>query len=272
MRVCSLERVAVRGELRGSALSSPRSGRTEVRYSLIMSDRDGDASDSPLAGWARSLIGVIGSASAAAGTVAVFIKDTNVAGVPLLIVVGAGFIYVALTGQRLIQVNKDGVTFQKAMRLQRTLDAVTTDPTISDEAKERIVDVAEANGVHIAHSTDFEFERAVHEALRSIGEEFGLQVRSSPSDYGYDFELTDGNGQKAAVQLKMGLRTRGLAQVIRQLQNLAVPIRILVVDGKMPAEFKTAFQADGIWIVDWGESGRRNLVDALRSAGLIQSN
>lgn len=237
-----------------------------------MSDRDGDASDAPLAGWARSLIGVIGFTSAAAGTAAVFIKDTNVAGVPLLIVVGAGFIYVALTGQRLIQVNKDGVIFQKVMRLQRTLDAVTTDPSISDEAKERIVDVAQANGVYVAYSTAFDFEQAVHDALRSIGHEFGLQVRSSPGDYGYDFELADENGQKAAVDLKMGLRTRGLAQVVQRLRELSVPVRILVVDGKMPAEFKTAFQADGIWIVDWGESGRRNLVDALRSAGLIQSN
>lgn len=236
-----------------------------------MADEDGEVAGDALPVWARSLIGIIGAAAASFGTLAVFIKDTNVAGVPLLIVAGAGFLYVALTGQRLMQVNKDGVIFDKARRLQRTLDAVTTDPSLSAEAKEHILNVAEANGVYFANSTAADFEHTIHEALISISREFKLRLSAHREDYGYDFLLANQDRQQAAVWVKAGLRTRGFSQIVKQLRSFAAPIKVLVVDGELPSEFKDPFRAEGIWVVDWDKSGKQKIVESLRSSGLIQS-
>ena len=239
---------------------------------LIMSDGDkDDAPDAALPSWSRWLIGAAGVAITTFGTIAVFIKDTNVAGVPLLIVAGAGFLYVSLTGQRLIQVNKDGVVFSRAQRLQKTLDQVSTDPEIPAETKERILDVAEANGVRLLQVTAQQFEQTVSEALRSISQEFDLQLNetSHASDRGYDFLLTNGEGKQAAIEVKGHLRTRGFASAIRQLRTLQIPIRILVIDGNFASEMGTPFNTEGIWIVGWDEAGRATLTECLRSAGLI---
>ncbi|MGC0370549.1 hypothetical protein [Microbacterium sp. SLBN-111] len=237
-----------------------------------MSDKDeDDAADAGLPAWSRWLIGAAGLAIMTFGTIAVFIKDTNVAGVPLLVVAGAGFLYVSLTGQRLIQVNKDGVVFSRAQRLRRTLDQLSTDPEIPAETKERILDVAEANGVHLPPVTDQQFEQTISEALRSISQEFNLQLNepSHAGDSGYDFLLTNGDGKQAAIEVKGHLRTRGFAGAIRQLRMLQIPIRFLIIDGSFAPEISTPFAAEGIWIVGWDEVGRATLTECLRSAGII---
>lgn len=237
-----------------------------------MLDEKDDGPDAALPAWSRWLIGAAGTSITAFGAIAVFIKETNVAGVPLLIVSGAGFLYVSLTGQRLIQVNKDGVVFSRARRLQNTLDQVSTDPEIPAEAKERILDVAEANGVHIPQITAQQFEQTIGEELRSISQEFGLRL-SEPShagDHGYDFLLTNDQGKQAAIEVKMNLRTREFASAIRQLRGLRTPVRVLLVNGTFPPEMSAPFERDGIWVVGWDRTGRAAMVKSLRTAGLIE--
>lgn len=112
-------------------------------------DAENDHADAPLDTLPRWLIGIAGLVLTASGTVAVFIRDTNVAGVALLITVGGAFLYVAFTSQRLLQVNKDGVTFTKIRQLQRTLRDVSKDPEIPTSTKVRIADLAEWNGIDL---------------------------------------------------------------------------------------------------------------------------
>lgn len=231
-----------------------------------------DGPDPALQAWSRWLIGAAGATIATFGTIAVFTKDTNVAGVPLLIVAGAGFLYVALTGQRLIQVNKDGVVFGRVRQLQKTLDQVSTDPEIPDEAKERILDVAAENGLCLPQSKAEHFEQTVGAALRSISQEFDLQLSEPPRarDMGYDFLLKNGRGKQAAIEIKAHLRIRGFASAIRRLRGLPVPVRVLIIDDAFPSQVSVPFESDGIWVVGWGATGRAALVKSLQAAGMIE--
>jgi hypothetical protein len=154
----------------------------------------GDEAPKLLPRWA---MGVTGLLLTIAGTVAVFVKDTNVAGVPLLIVSGAGFLYVALTGQRLIQVNKDGVTFARAKKLESTLIEVSKDPDIPEATKERIVDAARANGIDLApRVSGYELEEKVRHLLLSVGTQHAFDVQR------------DSSWSKAGCPMKSPLRLR----------------------------------------------------------------
>lgn len=257
---------AASGQLRQRSLGD--------RYSYrVAEDSRADFDTTPLSRWSRWCIGIGGLALTATGTAAVFVKDASVAGVPLLIVAGTGFLYVALTGQPLLQVNKDGVIFGRARRLERTLEQVTNDPTIPPEAKERIVDAAEANGIRLTASlSSADLEDAVRDLFSSIGEDYGFDVRRPVGpDRAEDFILLDREGHKVAVEVKGRTHVRAFAEAIRKLRGSTAPDRILVVDGSFPRELATEFQRDRIWIVGWGANTKEDLISLLRRINFIRS-
>ena len=200
-------------------------------------------------------------------------KDTNVAGVPLLIVAGAGFLYVALTSQRLIQVNKDGVTFARIQSLERTLDQVSKDPEIPTAAKVRIADVAESNGIDLSPQfSAIQLESAVYKVLTAMGVEHGFSVRQSkgPADRGWDLLVVNGAGRRLAVEIKTRLRPSGFADVIRKLRHLDVPDRLLVVDRGIPYGLSDAFEGDHIWVLNWDPEDEDSALEILRRMGFVE--
>lgn len=214
--------------------------------------------------WSRALIGSAGLILAGAGLIAVFIKDTNVAGVPLLILAGAAFLYVALTAQRLIQVTKDGVTFEKAARLAKTLDEVTNDPEIPDETKARIAEVAEDNGVRLSRPSEWELELSVRDMFERIGRAHGFEVQPVAPDAGADFQLVNSRGRKIGVEVKGKLRMRQFSEAIRQLRASSFEQKLLVLDGSVPSEFE-AFRMEGIWVLGWDSQAFDAFTTTLRS-------
>ena len=212
----------------------------------------------------RALIGSVGLGFAVAGLIAVFVKDTNVAGVPLLVVAGAAFLYVALTGQRLIQVTKDGVTFGKAARLAKTLKEVNNDPDISDGTKARIAEVAEDNGILLARPSEFELEQNVRAMLVRLGRHYGFDVRDASRDVRVDFYLVNPHNRTVGVEVRARLRVRQFAEAIRTLRTLDIRDRILVVDGTIPSDFGEAFEPEGIWVVGWGPESYQAFEATLR--------
>lgn len=238
-----------------------------------MADVDDDDKTEPLGMWPRALIGTVGLGLSVAGLIAVFMKDTNVAGVPLLIVAGAAFLYVALTGQRLLQVTKDGVTFARAKRLERALREATTDPDLPAEAKERLVDIAEDNGIRLAHHSAMELETTVREAFERIGQNHGFTVAKAigPHDSGSDFVLSNAEKSTVAVEVKSRLRLSQFAAAVRRLRSTNWDSKMLVVDGAFPDEFAEGFRREGISIVSWSSEDETRVIAELRRMGFIRA-
>jgi hypothetical protein len=78
-----------------------------LRYASLASEQNNYEAVAAMKPWSRILLGIAGIGLLLTGCIAVFAQGTNVAGVPLLIVAGAAFLCVSLTGQQLIQLNKD---------------------------------------------------------------------------------------------------------------------------------------------------------------------
>ena len=222
--------------------------------------------------WSRVIIGITGLGLAVAGVIAVFVSGTNVAGVPLLILAGAAFLYVALTGQRLIPVSKDGVTFAKVARLEKTLRDAGADPEISYESKERLVDIAEDNGIRLHRPSELELEIQVQEMFQRLGEQYGFTyaARVGDHDTGADFVLTNRARTTLAVETRGRLRIRQFAEAIRTLQARGWDLKMLIVDGGFPEDLATPFRDQGIWIVGWAPDGEERFVETLRQMQFIE--
>jgi hypothetical protein len=229
------------------------------------------AAEKPMSTWSRTLIGITGFALASAGVIAVFVKYTNVAGVPLLIVAGAAFLYVALTGQRLIQVSKDGVTFGKAARLEKTLREANADPDLSYESKARLADIAEDNGIRLPHPSGLELELQVQQTFERIGQQFGFDLapRVQAHDVGTDFVLINKEGRTLAVEVKGRIRVRQFAQAVRALASTNWDQKMLVIDGTFPEQFADPYRAEGIWIIGWEPDSEARFAATLRQMGFI---
>jgi hypothetical protein len=228
--------------------------------------------EKPMSLWSSVLIGTAGLGLSVAGTVAVFVKDTNVAGVPLLIVAGAAFLYVALTGQRLIQVTKDGVTFGKAARLEKTLREATSDPELPYESRERLADIAEDNGIRLPRPTGLELELKVREMFERLGKEHGfdIAIRVGSHDVGTDFVLSNRSNRTLAVEVKGHLRVRQFTEAVRALRATSWDQKMLVVDGAFPSELAEPFRAEGIWIIEWEPDSESRFLAVLRQMQFIE--
>lgn len=223
--------------------------------------------------WSRCLLGIAGIGLSAAGCIAVFAQGTNVAGVPLLIVAGAAFLYVSLTGQQLIQLNKDGFVLSRVAQLEKTLRQAADDPEIPLETKERLVEIAEDNGVRVPRSPGIELELRVDEMLRRIGLANGFQV-TSPSGrdrHDVDLVLTDDADRKVGVEVRARMRLRQTADAIRRLRASDWERKLLIVDGGVPEEFAAAYRREGIWIIAWNPDDESQLVETLRAMGFVSS-
>jgi hypothetical protein len=238
---------------------------------MTVGDKAEASADKPMSAWSRWLIGLAGLGLAVAGLIAVYIKNTNVAGVPLLILAGAAFLYVALTGQRLIQVSKDGVIFAKAARLAKTLNEVNEDPEIPEETKARIADVAEDNGVRLRRPSGWELELSVRSLFEQIGTEHGFAVRLPDPDSGVDFVLVNRNERTIGVEVKSRLRIQHFAEVIRALRATNYSERLLVVDGSTSPDLADVFHPEGVWIVGWGPASRSEWIATLRRMEFLTS-
>ncbi|MCI4657134.1 hypothetical protein [Cryobacterium zhongshanensis] len=180
-------------------------------------------------------LGVAGFMLTAAGCVAVFIANTNVAGVPLLIILGAAFLYVAATGQQLLQVNRDGLVL--AGKYARTLEEVVEDPATPDVVRENLFEVAAENGIEIRRGRyDSLLERAVGEELSKLGVELGFTVADHISRRGreMDFLLSNLNdGARLPVEVKSASGVRDISRAIRQLEGFGFGEGLLIVDGSV---------------------------------------
>lgn len=238
-----------------------------------MTNQFDDTAEKPMSRWSRVLIGVAGIGLAVAGLIAVFVKNTNVAGVPLLIVAGSAFLYVALTGQRLIQVSKDGVIFGKAARLEKTLREANIDPDLSYESKERLADIAEENGIRLPRPWGPELESKVRQMFERIGQQYGFEIASQVGshDVGTDFVLTNRTNRTLAVEVKGRLRVRQFAEAVRALRATIWDHKMLIVDGLFPEEIADSFRSEGIWIFGWEPDSEDRLVAVLREMEFIQA-
>lgn len=227
-----------------------------------------DPPKSPLGKIARRVLGGVGGALTTAGSVAVFVQDTNVAGVPLLIAAGAAFIYVALTGQRLVQVTKDGVTFGQE-QMEGVLDDVEGDPAIPDEAKSRVIEHIEDNGIVVDQNPSVHLEQVAGKALERLGQQhsFGVQV-----PYGTnvaDFVLTNVQNEQVAVEVLAQPKLRQLSAAVRRLRTSGYTKRLIIVFGSAPPELTDAFRRDAIWVVGFNSNGLTAVTDALAEMGFI---
>ncbi|WP_156155416.1 hypothetical protein [Curtobacterium flaccumfaciens] len=238
-----------------------------------MTDLIDDLVETPMGIWPRVLTGIAGLGLSVAGLIAVFIKDTNVVGVPFLIVAGAALLYVALSGQRLIQVSKDGVIFGKAARLEKTLREATIDPDLSHDSKERLVDIAEDNGIHLPRRSAADLEIEVRQMFERLGEQHGFEIatRMVARDAGTDFALTNRADKTVAVEVKGRLRVRQFAEAVRALRATSWEQKMLVIDGVVPEDFVKPFRAEGIWIVGWEPGDDDRFIAILRQMGFVQS-
>lgn len=236
-----------------------------------MADNVDDEAQETMSTWARVLIGIAGTGLLVAGLVAVFVKDTNVAGVPLLVVAGAAFVYVSLTGQQLIQVNKDGVVFGRVKRLEKVLREATADPDLPFQSKERLADIAEDNGIRVARPSGVEMEQQVFQMLERLSSTSRFTIGEPPGgiDLGVDFALTNPAGRTVGVEVKRQMRLRQLAEVIRRLRATRWDHKLLIVDGGVPEEFAAPFQAEGIWIIRWDPEGDDQVASVLREMGFV---
>ncbi len=207
------------------------------------------------------------------GAVAVFISSTNVAGVPLLIVVGAGFLYVALTGQPLLNLNKDGVAFAQTRRkFERAAKAVLSVPELKEEARDQIEDIFEDNGVLIQAMSGQDLEREVRKVLVALGDDHGFEVSSSlePRDSGVDMVLSNGSGLKVGVEVKANLRLRGWSAAVRQLRQVDAAHRILVLDREMPDAIARSMAVEGISVAGFGPTFAHDIIAILRRVDFIK--
>lgn len=230
--------------------------------------------DDPLATWVRWVMATIGTVLTVAGSIAVFVPSTNVAGVPLLIVAGAGFLYAALAGQPLLQLNKDGLTFARVRRLRRAAQAVAADPAVPDDIRERIVDVFEDNGVSIASPrTERDLEAEASAVFVSLAREHGFQVLDGRErgDAGADMVLVNRDGQTVGIEVRSQLTTRGLAAAIRGLRRVEAGHRILVVDRPLPREIVEAFQPEGLSVLAVGPTFREDVLALLRRVQFVST-
>ncbi|QWS33044.1 hypothetical protein [Curtobacterium aetherium] len=237
-----------------------------------MSEENNNEAVAAMKPWSRILLGIAGIGLSSTGCIAVFAQGTNVAGVPLLIVAGAAFLYVSLTGQQLIQLNKDGFVLSRVAQLEKTLRQAAADPAIPLETKERLAEIAEDNGVRVPRP-GVELELRVDETLRRIGLANGFNV-TSPSGRNrrdVDFVLTDDADRKVGVEVKGRMRLRQAADAIRQLRATDWERKLLIVDGGVPEEFAAPYRAEGIWIVAWDPDDESQLVETLRAMGFVKS-
>ncbi|WJY00837.1 hypothetical protein [Curtobacterium sp. 458] len=236
-----------------------------------MDDSIDDEAQAAMSAWARVLIGIAGTGLLIAGLLAVFVKDTNVAGVPLLIVAGAAFVYVSLTGQQLIQVNKDGVVFGRVKRLEKVLREATADPDLPFQSKERLADIAEDNGIRVARPSDAELEQQVLQMLEriSLTSKFTIGAPPGGADLGVDFALTNESGQTVGVEVKRRMQFRHFAEVIRRLRTTRWDYKLLIVDGGIPEELAAPYRAEGIWIIRWDPDGDDRVTDVFREMGFV---
>lgn len=233
-------------------------------YSDLVVD---DAETAPLKKRTHVWMAVTGTILTIAGITGVFIKDTNVAGVPLLILAGAAFLYVAITGQQLIQVSKDGVTFAA---LRRTLAEATEDPKIPEEAQARIVEIAEDNGVHLGVLGPRELEQRAFRMLQDLGEMYDFDVTEPPRGL-VDFELVRrSDGVKAGVELTARLLDpRGPNDSLARLRQSDYPHKILVMTRNVKAPFNRPLE-NGIVIAAVPEMRHPNpLRRALQASGFL---
>jgi hypothetical protein len=229
----------------------------------------------PMSAGPRWALGVVGAILAAAGGVAVFLPGTNVAGVPLLVLAGAAFLYVSATGQQLIQVNKDGVVFARVRKLEKVLRDIAMDPEVSEDSRERIVDVAEKNGVSLFAMGSSEFEDDVFRFFEELssGRNFTVsRPRSSARDMGADMLLRRrAGGPDVPVELKSMVRATGIDRVIRQVKSFGGEAAILVSGAPVPPTALRLAEESGVRVLIWarGNTSREDWLRVLRELELL---
>jgi hypothetical protein len=226
----------------------------------------------PISTWARWIMGVASAAMTVGGAVAVFMPSTNVAGVPILIVVGAGFLYVALTGQPLVNLNKDGVAFAQVQTYKRAVKAVLDAPEFKEEERKQIEDILEDNGVTIQAMSEQELEHEVRERLAAVGDDNGFEVSSSLAarDNAVDIVLSNRSGVKVGVEVKTNPRLSGWSAAVRQLRQVDAAHRILVLDRGIPDAVARSMEVEGISIVAFGPTFELDVIGVLRRVGFIK--
>ncbi|MCH4249881.1 MAG: hypothetical protein LKF88_03290 [Microbacteriaceae bacterium] len=69
----------------------------------------------------RALLAIGGIAPLAVESVAMFLRCSNAASVPILLLLGSGVLYAGCSGKRISHITSNGIGLAQAMKLRRTL-------------------------------------------------------------------------------------------------------------------------------------------------------
>ncbi|MET3718343.1 hypothetical protein [Arthrobacter sp. UYEF21] len=235
-------------------------------------DFDGDE----LKPHARWILGIGGLGCAVAGAVATFLPATNAAGVPILLVLGGAFGYVACTGQQLLHLNKDGVRLSQVRRLRRTLTDVVNDGDVPVHVKERILETAQDNGVSLS---PHDYESAVYAQLRQMASSSGFSIDRNVhlADREYDFILhRPDSDKKVYVEVKAMANIAARSNSIRRLLKNKGPAidgnSLFIINGPVSPSVRLQAELFGVSLVVWspGTDFEDAAGDALFRAGMTR--
>lgn len=135
--------------------------------------------------WPRWVLGIGGAVSGASGAVGVFAPETNGVGVIVLLLVGGAFIYVAASGQRLMQLDKDGfklaaITQRRVEALENVLTRTVSDRSVPEEAVDRIVHAVDEMATAKPFENERDFQFHVELQLRRLSRHYGFDVAVDP--------------------------------------------------------------------------------------------
>jgi hypothetical protein len=202
--------------------------------------------EDPLSDGQRTIAGVLGASAAGAGGVATFVDGSNPGGAPLLLGIGALFLYLALTGQRLIRLEAGGAKAELARTrraLEEVVEDVIVDPDVPDQAKAEIAEDLKSANVSLSRSARravdsvlsareraLRYEKSVHSAIYRLRPDLNVM---SPSDDAAPFDLVVSDGVRTVyVVLKWTsgdqFPLREVARVAERTQNNVAPVLLVV--------------------------------------------
>ncbi|WP_458113460.1 hypothetical protein M1D88_04915 [Arthrobacter sp. R1-13] len=169
----------------GETLTQGQVTNTDIANSDSEDDQPSGRAMEPLGPWPRWFLGVGGAASGASGAVGVFVPDTNGVGVILLLLLGGAFIYVAASGQRLMQLDKDGfklaaVTQRRVEALENVITQTVSDRSVPEEAVDRIVQAVDEIATAKSFENERDFQFHVELQLRQFSRRYGFDVAVEP--------------------------------------------------------------------------------------------
>ncbi|WP_146070886.1 hypothetical protein [Arthrobacter sp. B1805] len=198
---------------------------------------------------------------------AVFLPETNVAGVPVLILVGALAVYAGISGQQLIQVSKDGAQFGTRKLIRKVISR----PDVSVAAKSDLLDAAEEDGVMVTrYRQALEFEQSALDELTSMSSTYSFQAIPTDPDENHDLLLKSVQVEVFVI-LKWGTvkptHVRRWAEKDGNMQRAT----LVVSSGLISERIKSEAARSNIHLISWrpGQDFAEKVAPVLSQLGLV---